>query len=375
MKKYTLHFRQTDAPFAYMDKVFTKNAYGEFDYRVLQKDNIFAGFLSKKGLTQAYNFGKQLLNEKFAKKIILDLKKFNKRLQDHTLLIDIESLKGKDLIKRWKIINKINFLNGHLYRYCEQPMLVYFEKIVLKSAKNQETMIKVLNNPKLAKDLNFSEKSYRALILLIKLGHLKFLIHSNQDPWVETIYIFAKLIAKNNFLSLKQALMIRASEMENALNNKIPTIDTLNARLKGFILIPSNKNKEFLCLAGKRFVRWQKKLECLDNSSEIKGIGTFPGKIIGKVKIHLSLTKSAFIPEGTVLVSGMTNPKIVPMLKNAKAIVTDEGGLTCHAAIISRELKIPAVVGTGIATQVLKDGDMVEVDADNGIVKILKNSN
>jgi pyruvate,water dikinase len=58
-------------------------------------------------------------------------------------------------------------------------------------------------------------------------------------------------------------------------------------------------------------------------------------------------------------------------MKKAGAIVTDEGGLTCHAAIVSRELRVPCVIGTKIATKVLKDGDLVEVDADRGIVKIL----
>ena len=68
----------------------------------------------------------------------------------------------------------------------------------------------------------------------------------------------------------------------------------------------------------------------------------------------------------------MTNPKqLLPALKNAGAIVTDEGGITSHAAIIARELKIPAIIGTKIATKVLHDGDLVEVDANNGIVKIL----
>ena len=63
---------------------------------------------------------------------------------------------------------------------------------------------------------------------------------------------------------------------------------------------------------------------------------------------------------------------MVPLLKNVVAIVTDEGGLTSHAAIISRELKIPCIIGTSNATQILKDGDEVEVDANNGIIKILK---
>ena len=59
-------------------------------------------------------------------------------------------------------------------------------------------------------------------------------------------------------------------------------------------------------------------------------------------------------------------------MKKTRFIITDEGGLTCHAAIVSRELKIPCIVGTKIATKVLKDGDLVEADANKGIVKIIK---
>ncbi len=75
--------------------------------------------------------------------------------------------------------------------------------------------------------------------------------------------------------------------------------------------------------------------------------------------------------EGEVLVAGMTTPDYVPAMRKACAIVTDEGGITCHSAIVSRELDLPCVVGTKVATRVLKDGDFVEVDATNGIVKKL----
>jgi len=72
------------------------------------------------------------------------------------------------------------------------------------------------------------------------------------------------------------------------------------------------------------------------------------------------------------MVACMTKPEFVPAMKKAIAIITDEGGLTCHAAIISRELGIPCVIGTKVATKILKDGMEVEVDADKGIVKIIK---
>lgn len=67
----------------------------------------------------------------------------------------------------------------------------------------------------------------------------------------------------------------------------------------------------------------------------------------------------------------MTRPDYVPLMHKAGAIVTDEGGLTSHAAIIARELKVPCVVGTRLAMRVLKNGDRVEVDAINGVIKVI----
>ncbi|MDI6778021.1 MAG: PEP-utilizing enzyme [Patescibacteria group bacterium] len=75
--------------------------------------------------------------------------------------------------------------------------------------------------------------------------------------------------------------------------------------------------------------------------------------------------------EGDILVSTATTPSIVPAIRKASAIITDEGGLTCHAAIVSREFEIPCVIGTKIATKVLKDGDLAEVNAEKGLVKII----
>ncbi|MEI6627619.1 MAG: PEP-utilizing enzyme, partial [bacterium] len=97
-----------------------------------------------------------------------------------------------------------------------------------------------------------------------------------------------------------------------------------------------------------------------------KGIGR------GTVKVILSPQNSAKMQKGDVLVTTMTTPDFVPLMQKASAIVTDIGGLLCHAAIISRELNIPCVIGTKFATHLLKDGDKVEVDANKGIVKIIK---
>ncbi len=101
------------------------------------------------------------------------------------------------------------------------------------------------------------------------------------------------------------------------------------------------------------------------------------GNVIGTVKIidtkdKLKKVLSQSLGSEFVLVSNMTTPDYVPLMKKSVAIVTDEGGITCHAAIISRELNIPCIIGTKFATQILKDGDLVEVDANNGVVRILE---
>ncbi|WP_456451137.1 phosphoenolpyruvate synthase [Palaeococcus sp. (in: euryarchaeotes)] len=100
----------------------------------------------------------------------------------------------------------------------------------------------------------------------------------------------------------------------------------------------------------------------------LKGLGASPGIGAGKVVIIFEADEIDKVKEGDILVTTMTNPDMVPAMKRASAIVTDEGGRTCHAAIVSRELGIPAVVGTKEATKVLKDGMLVTVDGTKGVV-------
>lgn len=100
----------------------------------------------------------------------------------------------------------------------------------------------------------------------------------------------------------------------------------------------------------------------------LKGLAASPGIATGAVKVVHSLEDIVKIEEGDVLVTRMTSPDLVPSLSKCVAIITDEGGKTCHASIISREMGIPCIVGTKSATATLKDGQLVTVDAYNGLV-------
>jgi len=100
----------------------------------------------------------------------------------------------------------------------------------------------------------------------------------------------------------------------------------------------------------------------------VQGLGASPGKATGVVRIVEQLDQLDKVGEGDVIVTGMTTPDMVPAMKRAGGIVTDEGGMTSHAAIVSRELGVPAVVGTGDATAVLSDGQEITLDGDMGTV-------
>lgn len=108
------------------------------------------------------------------------------------------------------------------------------------------------------------------------------------------------------------------------------------------------------------------------NRDAIKGqVASAPvQKIKGTIQVVKDTHKEDFT-SGNILVTTMTRPEFVPYVRRARAIITDEGGLTCHAAVVSRELKIPCIIGTKVATRVLKSGDKVEMDLMQGLVKKL----
>ncbi|MBE6508893.1 MAG: phosphoenolpyruvate synthase [Methanobrevibacter sp.] len=113
--------------------------------------------------------------------------------------------------------------------------------------------------------------------------------------------------------------------------------------------------------------------ESKDSSSDlgdvlVRGLGASPGMASGKVKIVFDIDELDKIKDGDIMVTTMTTPDMVPAMRRASGIVTDEGGVTCHASIISRELGIPCVVGTGDATSTLKENSGVTLDGKKGLV-------
>lgn len=154
------------------------------------------------------------------------------------------------------------------------------------------------------------------------------------------------------------------------INNTIPPIKELKQREKNYILIPEITQEIIsLPIFLKKHPEYTFTEPKAKNDRIMKGQIAYPGIVRGKVAIINKYSQIKNFRKGSIMVSPMTMPDYLPAMKIAAAFVTDEGGTTCHASITARELKKPCVVGTRVATKLLKDGDTIEVDANTGIVR------
>ena len=186
-------------------------------------------------------------------------------------------------------------------------------------------------------------------------------------------------VSRRNKIDIAFLRYLTTPEMDvGFLFKNIDTKSILTQRRKGMICYNyfDGKDEDLIILTGDDFLKIHKYMGTFEKEQkqirEFNGLSASTGTVVGKVKVCKSLQDINKVQEGDILVASMTRPEYLPAMKKAAAFITDEGGITCHAAIIAREMKKPCIIGTKIATQVLKDGDMVEVKADHGLVIILK---
>lgn len=157
-------------------------------------------------------------------------------------------------------------------------------------------------------------------------------------------------------------------EESRTLNNKI-LVNLANKRINGTNILKSVDGR--LLSASKKELGSAVKAVSI-NHGGIKGIVASSGKIVrGKARVLLGTSMIKEMKTGEILITAMTSPEYIPAMHKAAAIVTDEGGLTCHAAIVSRELKKPCIIATHNATKAFKTGDLLEVNTKTGVIKKL----
>lgn len=185
----------------------------------------------------------------------------------------------------------------------------------------------------------------------------------------------AALAAKRSGIKQELLRFTALKELLTFLSGKKPvSVSALRARRKFSLWRPISL-WSWQIFTGKQARDYIKrnaaKEEAVAKVDVLTGQVAFTGRVVGRVLIINEPADMKKVRGPFVLVSEQTNPELVPAMKKALAFVTDHGGITSHASIVAREMKKPCVIGTRLATKVLKDGDLVEVDAEKGIVKKL----
>lgn len=208
------------------------------------------------------------------------------------------------------------------------------------------------------KDVSISNNSIREIKIARKTKSIVFdyVTNKNVEVALPENKIFEQVLTKNEIMKLAEY----GIKIENYYGKPQD------------IEFAINKEDGITFVQTRPITTKSKTIQTIDSSqvSErlLEGTGASPGVISGKVKLVLNKEDITKIENGDIIVTIMTSPDLVPAMSKSAAIITDLGGRTCHAAIVSREMGIPAIVGTERGTKILKDGQIITLDAYNGYV-------
>lgn len=360
--EFHLHFTVADVGPLLLDIHLAPHAYGALDYWAVIERGVLRGYLTTRGIQEAYELSRHLLDAKFLTTLLTKAESVAQKLGNFRPI----KINSNNALSEWDTVVSLWDDMWSVYRYCEEPVQKALEERVL-AAYGTEEAVRVLSQSDVPSEAS-SEVVY-AINTLRRLGAVKLDLHLKaEELFKEGLRSFALFLGKVHGVTEQEFSALRKHEVRMLLEGTSVSMGEVRARLSGCIFV--RKRGEWECLTGEAFIEYKQRIERA-LPDVISGTVAYRGRVQGPVVKHLSWTDTTPVPEGSVLVTGMTNPQMVPYLQNAVAIVTDEGGLTCHAAILAREMKIPCIVGTQVATQLLSDGDTVEVDAEKGTVSVL----
>ena len=383
-------------------KKLWEKSIGNFDIIIKKVQGINLEMLSNKELSSLYNdFYKKYLDEfsyfmalgdsvsMHADKYLVP--EFEKTLKDNfskifpqLITTKYKSFIEKEYEDRLKLIklskNNKNIFHKALEKHSNKYFYIQnnyargdylnakdFEKLIKEDTKTKKSNRIYKNN--IIKKYKISAWNQKLLYVMdeffgIQDDRKKYVLISNYYQ-----FRFLKELSRRTKIPFKSLQYSIYPEYHNILGGKFNK-EVFEKRKKLSVCIQTSQSYQILTGSEAReLFKYFSNLE--KDKNIIKGIVASGGKIKGRVKIILKTHDMVNMHKGDILISSMTRPEMIPAIKNASAIITDEGGITCHAAIISRELKIPCIIGTKVATKVLKDGDFIEVDAENGVVKKL----
>ena len=283
-------------------------------------------------------------------------------------LIEYDLATTKNLATHVKKFEWINSRYGQEKPYTlkeAQTNLVKIKKNYLTNQQQKKSAL--LESVNQAKKILGQENSH----LIDVLQYVLYYRTQRSDVLAKAQYLaipMLKVLAHSKEITYQELLHCTQFEIEAGL----PSNSILQNRIKDHATIL--EDGIIRCDSGEESQKIKIFLtEKINQINHITGSIAFKGVASGQAKIVNDPKDYQSFKPGNILITKMITPNMISIMKLASAFVTDEGGITCHAAIISRELGIPCIIGTKHATKIFKDGDLVEVDATNGIVRKLSN--
>jgi len=258
-------------------------------------------------------------------------------------------------------------INQHVKRYCWLGMMHFWgEPFSEENCIEQLLLVKNKRNREI-----YLTKEQR--LLKKHAADISFWRQTYADTCAIASYSSQKVLGAEGFkksgLNYEQLMWFSPPEFISLLKGKLkPNVPVLNERAVRYGLLQIGKHRKII--TNKQLKKFLDKfIGKTKATSKLKGFSANKGRVRGKVKIVLTPADAKKFKKGFVMISHETTPDFMSAIIKSKAIVTDIGGVASHAAIVSRELDIPCIVGTKEATRVLKDNDLIEVNANKGVVK------
>ena len=323
--------------------------------------------------------------------------------EEHTPLflsqLDLYKLAVSSKEKRWDEKRRTKALLLWLKKYQHIPVNFCDEPWTVTDARSQLAQIEKVSPTEGLKRLKADHKKHvreaeamrkkigntSASRLAEAIGQATILNEFRKNVfcrvWLEVRPIFKRAAERGGSSNWRDGFYVHPDEMTELLFGNTFSLEELIKKrpiiahyvIQGEIkVLPEEATVRFLehinSLSGKA----SSGFEVSEEVKEIKGYSASRGKVAGIVKVLFGSKDFSKMNTGDILVAPATSVDFVPVMEKAAAFVTNEGGITSHASIVSREMGKPCIIGTKIATKVLRDGDLVEVDAENGIVRIIK---
>lgn len=344
--------------------------------------------------------------EEFVKKKMADYVDSDKLAAAYSLVLTSTEL---DLLEREEIdllkmteLEKIteDDLRRHAKNYAFQYLSSYDETMIFKSvrarirdlhdkhgsANNYERELVAKKEQTKGRQQELMEKlaKDKELVDLIEFLRFQGKIRFDYKEWFfgaeYKFLVLLEEIARRIELPVREYLhSYRIEDTREFLRQKteVPE-EERKRRLQIFVLFQDGDERKFW--SGDEAEKWGRKLlkKEAEQLTEFKGVVANPGQVTAKARVilpksfeHIERVMGEF-EDGEVLITTMTQPNLISIMKKASAIITNQGGITSHAAVLSREFGIPCIIGTYIATEAVNTGDEVEVDANEGVVRVVK---